>query len=225
MGIALKRVGSGVGIGGNKRMETVLPKRLTQAERREEAISRMIEATIQLIAENGYHGFSLADVGAAAGYSRGLPTHYFGRKEDLLGIVARSITDGFRWAQERPSQQERGLPRIAAVIRNYGHGTRTVHSFVLGILIAEATIHPVLRQTIADLNARALADIRHELEIGVKIGNIRPDLEIESQAKALFCFMRGLVAFAASDPDFDAPLVAETFVTTLTRGIGMANTA
>lgn len=208
------------GLSGEWTVRTETLKRQTQAERREEAISRMIEATIKLIAENGYHGFSLADVGSAAGYSRGLPTHYFGRKEDLLAIVAKSITDQFRWAQERSPAGVRGLPAIAQTIRRYGQATKSVNSFALGILIAEAIVQPLLRQTITALNEQGLADITRELKAGIRAGNIRPDLDVNLQAKSLFCFMRGLLAFATSAPDFDAPAVAEHFVSTLIAGIG-----
>lgn len=59
-------------------------KRRTQAERREEAEGKLLRAAIELLATRGYDGFTLAEVGKAAGYSRGLPAHYFGCKEELL---------------------------------------------------------------------------------------------------------------------------------------------
>ena len=48
--------------------------RRTQAERRAESDSRMLRAATQLIAKHGSAGVSLAKIGVAAGYSRGLPT-------------------------------------------------------------------------------------------------------------------------------------------------------
>jgi len=48
---------------------------------------------------------TLADVGIAAGYSRGLPAHYFGNKTGLLEAIATHIVDGFanRLAETRGS--------------------------------------------------------------------------------------------------------------------------
>ena len=52
----------------------------------------MLRAAVTLIAEKGIAGLTLNDVGEAAGYSRGLPAHYFGTRDQLAGAVARHMT-------------------------------------------------------------------------------------------------------------------------------------
>ena len=69
-----------------------------------EAESRMIRATIKLMAERGYNGFSLADVAEAAGHSRGLSGHYFGPKDQMLADVAQFIVRSYRREGARPAQ-------------------------------------------------------------------------------------------------------------------------
>ena len=54
------------------------PTRRSHAERREEAERRLLEAAMEIVAKRGTVRMTLAEVGEAAGYSRGLPAHRFG---------------------------------------------------------------------------------------------------------------------------------------------------
>ena len=49
------------------------PGRRTQAQRREEAARLILDAATRIVAEKGLDELTLAEAGAAAGYSRGLP--------------------------------------------------------------------------------------------------------------------------------------------------------
>jgi len=64
------------------------PRRLA-----EESKSRILEAATALFARNGFDRTSLADVGEAAGVSRGLPTYFFETKERLYTAVAERLRD------------------------------------------------------------------------------------------------------------------------------------
>jgi AcrR family transcriptional regulator len=65
----------------------------TQEERREGARSKLINATIELIAERGLLGFSLSDVGGRAGVSRALPGHHFKGRDQLVQAAVTRIFD------------------------------------------------------------------------------------------------------------------------------------
>ena len=69
--------------------------RRTQVERRDEAERRILEAAALIVAENGLEAITLAEAGARAGYSRGLPSHYFKTKADLLSALGAYIIDSF----------------------------------------------------------------------------------------------------------------------------------
>src|SRR5690606_32978246 len=73
-------------------------RRRTQAERREEAEQRILEAALEIVARRGSVRMTLAEVGEAAGYSRGLPAQRFGNKAGLLRALAASI--GTRFATQ-----------------------------------------------------------------------------------------------------------------------------
>lgn len=65
------------------------PPRRTQQERREQTERKVIAAATALIAEHGSRALTLAEVGKTAGYSRGIVTHHFGSRENLLRAVMR----------------------------------------------------------------------------------------------------------------------------------------
>ena len=65
------------------------PARRTQRERREETERKVLAAATALIAERGSRALTLAEVGEAAGYSRGIVSHHFGSRENLLRAVMR----------------------------------------------------------------------------------------------------------------------------------------
>lgn len=67
-------------------------RRRTQAERSALSDSRMTAAAVELIAMRGVAGTTLAAIGEAAGYSRGLATHRFGSKAGLLRHVIKRVS-------------------------------------------------------------------------------------------------------------------------------------
>ena len=84
------------------------PPKRTQAQRRANTERRVLDAAIDLIARHGSHAVSLAQVGEAAGYSRGIVTHTFGSREKLLDAVLRdaqtfhvpdNAKDGLEWLE------------------------------------------------------------------------------------------------------------------------------
>lgn len=189
-------------------------QRRTQAERREEAESRLLQYATKLVAERGYDGFTLADVADAAGYSRGLPGHYFGRKEDLLARVVETTIDLYYNQRTQRPAVEPGLPTIEETIRHYVQ-SRSIALRALQILFAQALVQPGLRQTIARLNAQGMANIEAEIRAGIAAGNIRPDVDVSHHAAVIYSFLRGQMHFATLDPSFEEVAVAEEFIGTI----------
>ena len=69
--------------------EATAANRLTQADRSALSERRTLEAAVELMGERGFEKTTLAAIGEAAGYSRGLATHLFGSKADLFAEVIR----------------------------------------------------------------------------------------------------------------------------------------
>jgi AcrR family transcriptional regulator len=75
------------------------PPKTRDAARSREAI---LDAAELLFARRGFEGASLADIGAAAGVSRGTPAYFFGSKEGLYAAVLERV-DARRDAALRPA--------------------------------------------------------------------------------------------------------------------------
>ena len=86
----------------------------TQLERRAVTERRVIDAAVQLIAERGSRSVSIADIGLAAGYSRGIVTHQFGTKEELLRAVVDHAQRVFSIESETG-----GLEQLLAFVEQY----------------------------------------------------------------------------------------------------------
>ena len=87
--------------------EAPSPHRLSQADRSALSERRTLEAAVALMGERGYEKTTLAAIGEAAGYSRGLATHLFGSKADLFAQVIRWISEKLR-RQVEPALAGRG---------------------------------------------------------------------------------------------------------------------
>jgi TetR/AcrR family acrAB operon transcriptional repressor len=187
----------------------------SQAERRERAEQKILDAAIKLIVKKGYDRFTLVEIGEAAGYSRGLPAHYFGKKEDLLSEVARYLVELYHKTMAARPAAERGLPQLIEYIRLYRQGAGTIPNRALGVLIAEAGFHPKLKATIKHLNDRGLNNLATEIRLGIECGNIRPDVNVWGQAALIYAFVRGQMTFAAIDPKLDVVTASEEFIAML----------
>jgi TetR/AcrR family acrAB operon transcriptional repressor len=197
-----------------------LPRK--QVERREEAEAKILNAAIRLIVEKGYDRFTLTEVGEVAGYSRGLPAHYFGKKEDLLTEVVRYIVDNYRTDSSQIDKALAGLPRLIAAIRIYSKGAGSRESRALGALITEAMFRPKLKRAITTLHLRGAANWEERILAGVAAGNVRPDVNVKAQAAVIYAFLRGQMTFAGLDPKFDIEATAEEFVQTLAQHLAPA---
>jgi AcrR family transcriptional regulator len=165
------------------------PARRTQEQRRAETERRVLDAAMALIARSGSRAVTLAEVGEAAGYSRGIVYHHFGSRERLLEAV---VDEAQRF--DVPAYQGDGLDYLVRIIeaylRNVVRRTPSARAFLQ--LWGEAiAADPVL----APLFARRDADFRQLLanvvRKGVADGSIRPDANPAAAAVLIVALVRG----------------------------------
>jgi AcrR family transcriptional regulator len=165
------------------------PARRTQEQRRAETERRVLDAALALIARSGSRAVTLAEVGEAAGYSRGIVYHHFGSRERLLEAV---VDEAQRF--DVPAYQGDGLDHLVRIIeaylRNVVRRTPSARAFLQ--LWGEAiAADPVL----APLFARRDADFRQFLanvvRQGVADGSIRPDANPAAAAVLIVALLRG----------------------------------
>lgn len=173
--------------------------RRTQAERRAESDSRMLRAATQLIAKHGSAGVSLAKIGVAAGYSRGLPTERYGSKSNLLEAV---IDASDAWFQRRLAARlegRSGLDSLRERIRAHLETVResrvpTVALFLL--IIDSAATLPELRPRVQRLNERWRQGILRDLETAGAAGDLPAELDSERHAMLILSAMHGVAVQA-----------------------------
>jgi AcrR family transcriptional regulator len=155
-----------------------------------------LAAAADIISEHGVDGMTLADVGVAAGYSRGLPAHYYRTKTKLLEAVATYIIDGFANRLAETSSFKPGLDALLGSVENYLTITPQGRNRAIALqtLLAESLSEVALRSAVVQLNERSLRRLASTIKTGIANGEIRPDVDAERQAMIILGTLRSLVA-------------------------------
>jgi len=203
-------------------MATATAERRTQAERRDEAEQRLLAAAVQLVAERGLERITLTDVGLAAGYSRGLPAHYFGGKSGMVVTLAAHLIEGFGRALDRVERHGPGLPRLLGTVTFYFDSARKdpLRTRALFVLMGDGLSNDLIRDPLGELNARSAQAFETNLRAAIEAGEVRADIDAKSMGVLILAGLRGAVGqwlLAPHDIDLDA--VRDAFVDALTRSL------
>lgn len=69
-------------------------------EIREKSKSKIMEHSLRLFAEKGYHGTSISDIAKAAGVSKGLAYNYFESKQELVESIFHQLLEiGYQYEE------------------------------------------------------------------------------------------------------------------------------
>lgn len=169
--------------------------RRTQAERSEESRRRLLDAAFELLAERGATDFTLADVGARAGYSRGLPGAVFGSKTGLLQqLVPHMNTVSTEIPVADPSLQ--GLDAVLSLVGRIldAPEKQLKVSQGLQVLLGEAVRRDSpLRAPAAGLTLFASRFVSRHLRIGIKAGEVRADVNPRAQSMLIMSAAHGVL--------------------------------
>ena len=149
-----------------------VPVRRTQAQRRAETEQRVLEAAIELVAEQGVGALTLAAVGTRAGYSRGIVTHHYGSRQKLMEALARSLQG---LVPPAPTDLS-GAAQIIAQVDRYltTLQERPRDTRVFSMLWAEAVAgDPDLRPVFAERDAEFRAAVARAVRAAVADGSMR----------------------------------------------------
>ena len=96
--------------------EHIPARRSRRQERKEETRAELIVASAKVFARRGFHGASLDDIAAEAGFSTGAIYWHFSGKEELFLAVYEEYakTRAREWSQVRAGA-EGGFEEIAAI--------------------------------------------------------------------------------------------------------------
>ncbi len=172
------------------------PPRLTQAQRRELAERRILDAALEIVARRGSVRMTLAEVGEAAGYSRGLPAHRFGNKEGLLRELANTIGERFEARFRALPVRQPGLDALRWQVTAYfdRDDKRWIETRALLVMMTEgfmedSSLNPHIREYLHASIDRLAEHIRK----GIALGEIRPEIDPVAAATLILGAMRGVL--------------------------------
>jgi AcrR family transcriptional regulator len=163
--------------------------RRSQAERSAETKRRVLDAATSLVAAHGSRAASLAAVGEAAGYSRGIVTHHFGTKARLLEELIR-YTQQF----DVPTDAPTGLGRLRQFVEAYlgGMHERSPRSEAfLKLWTESAGAEPSLAPLFVERDAAFREVLAQHVSDGVRDGSIGREVDPHIAAVAIIGLLRG----------------------------------
>ncbi|MFE9886095.1 TetR/AcrR family transcriptional regulator [Streptomyces scopuliridis] len=125
-------------------------------ELRRRSRERLLQATVELVAERGYEATTLADIADRAGCARGLVSYYFpGKRQLLQSAVHRLMHRTLQAALEREPATDDGRELLAraidAILGLTEDGPVLMRTHMAGILQAEGFVQCPEQQRLAGL--------------------------------------------------------------------------
>ncbi len=182
----------------------------------------MIDAAIDLLLLNGSAKTTLAAIGEAAGYSRGLATYRFGSKAGLFDEICKATAREWLKYLTAAVDDKTGIDAICAAADAYRDFLTQSprQARVLHLLYGEATNpNADSRLSALDTYARQRRDIIDWIEKGKAAGQVRADAHPETVAIRFIAYIAGIthlwlimpdaVDIAATNEDYQRQLRAD----------------
>jgi AcrR family transcriptional regulator len=167
-----------------------------QHERRRASDARMLRAAMKIIAQKGAAGATLAEIGVAAGFSRGLPAERFGTKLALLNALMDFMEGWFAERLRKAVGDRTGLDAVRARIDAHVDSacaspvaTAALYSLFVESLCAIPELQPRTRA----LSASFHDGFRGHLEQARRRGELRAGVDGAKMANILVGMLRGLI--------------------------------
>ena len=199
---------------------------LTPERRRQQTRDYLLQAAAQVFAERGFHGASLDEVAAVAGFSKGAVYSNFKNKEDLFLALFEANYDREMDALHATLEAsdvppETRLSDFVALLRD--DVMQMPDNF--GVLYEEfwlyAVRNPAAREQLIELeneNVRAIADI-------IEAERIRQHLEplesAERVARIIAVLFHGIGRLRVLQPEVADDSLVETAISLIARGLGV----
>jgi AcrR family transcriptional regulator len=170
--------------------------RLTQVERRALAERRILDAALEIVARCGSARMTLAEVGKAAGYSRGLPAHRFGNKAGLLKMLVMNIGARFEARRLALPPRRPGLDAVRGFVSAYfdRDDQRWIETRALLVMMTEGFMEGSgLNPHIGHYLRSSISRLEQHIQDGMALGEIRPDIDPAHAATLVLGALRGVL--------------------------------
>jgi AcrR family transcriptional regulator len=156
----------------------------------------MLRAAMSIIGQKGAAGATLAEIGIAAGFSRGLPAERFGTKFALLNALMDFMEGWFAERLRKAVSEKTGLEAVRARIDAHVDSacaspvaTAALYSLFVESLCAIPELQPRTRA----LSASFHDGFRSHLEQARRAGELREGVDCAKMANVLVGMLRGLI--------------------------------
>jgi AcrR family transcriptional regulator len=197
----------------------------TQAERRDESQRRLLEAAAALIQERGMAAATFENIGARAGYSRGLATRHFGSKQGLIEALIARLEEGREGALDEGGKTgPDGLDGVLAFVDTYldhlgSDGELRAYFITLAAAVAEIS---ELRRLFAEAHRGVEQRLEALILAGKAQGSVRSDIDADAAALMIGSLLFGLSMQLLLDPEMDLQPIRQVSLATLRLSLAPA---
>jgi AcrR family transcriptional regulator len=171
-----------------------LPSR--QNERRRASDARMLRAAMAIIAQKGAAGASLAEIGVAAGFSRGLPAERFGTKLAMLNALMDFMEGWFAERLLKAVGDKTGLDAVRARIDAHidsACASPVATAALYSVFVESLCAIPELQPRTRALSASFHDGFRDHLGQAKRRGELRAGVDCAKMANIIVGMLRGLI--------------------------------
>ncbi|UXY25394.1 TetR/AcrR family transcriptional regulator [Streptomyces sp. HUAS TT20] len=169
-------------------------------DQREASRRRLLDAALEILAEQGYRGLTVAKVGDRAGVSRGMVNYHFTSKAGLVEAVVADIRESFidllraRLGYARMSGLEVVLAKLDQLFARLAEPEPGVRARALLVLLVEAVgSDDGVKGLMADHLSLVRSGVEEDIRRGISDGSIRPDVDVVAQAFLVESIARGVL--------------------------------
>lgn len=176
---------------------------MTQAERTALSDSAMLDAALDLVLEHGTEKTTLAMIGEAAGYSRGLATYRFGSKAGLYDAICKSISRNWLEYLTRGVGEKVGVDAMCAAldaIREFVEDSPREGRVLQILHCGSASPGSEFPDTSIGIHKRQCSDVAEWVRLGQACGEIRADVEPEAVAGHYVAYISGMTYLWLTNP-------------------------
>ncbi|ATC26782.1 TetR/AcrR family transcriptional regulator [Caulobacter vibrioides] len=200
-----------------------VPERRTQSDRRQQSEAELLRAAAELIAEQGVAAATFENIGARAGYSRGLATQRFGSKHGLIeALIARLQARLQAQMDDRRLDQMNGLEAVLGFVDAFlttlsQDGELRAYFVMMAGAVGDMSD---LRAPFAAAHKEAEQRLEAMVLRGQAESVIRPDLDADAAALMVGSLLLGVSTQLLIDPGMDLEPIRRTSLVTLRVSFG-----
>lgn len=156
----------------------------------------MLRAAMSIIGQKGAAGATLAEIGIAAGFSRGLPAERFGTKLALLNALMDFMEGWFAERLRKAVGEKTGLEAVRARIDAHvdsASASPVATAALYSLFVESLCAIPELQSRTRALSASFHDGFRGHLEQARRAGELREGVDCAKMANVLVGMLRGLI--------------------------------